>query len=123
MVCEQGFPQAVFSFLEFIKMTIERTSASLARYEERPYTTLINETLSLIDCPVAFAIYTYLQTKPENWTVRRQDVMNRFSIGRDRYDKAIRKLKELGLVSHHRETNEAGQVTKWDLVIHYEPQH
>jgi len=104
-------------------MTIERTSASLARYEERPYTTVINETLAIIECPIAFSIYVYLQSKPENWTVRRQDVMNRFSIGRDRYDKAIRKLKELGLVSHVRETNEAGQVIKWDLVIHYEPQH
>ena len=84
-------------------MAIERISASLAHYDERPYTTLMNEALSIIDCPIAFSMYVYLQSKPEGWTVRRQDVMNRFSIGRDRYDKGIRKLKDVGLVSHVQE--------------------
>lgn len=55
--------------------------------------------------------------------MRRQDVMNRFSIGRDRYDKGIRKLKDVGLVSHVQEKDEQGKIVKWDLVIHYEPQH
>lgn len=104
-------------------MAIQRISASIARYDERPYTTLMNEALSAIECPVAFAVYVYLQTKPENWRVRREDVCKRFSLGRDRYDKAIKRLKDVGLISHVRETNEAGQVVKWDLVIHYEPQH
>lgn len=104
-------------------MSIERLSASLAHYEERPYTTVMNEALSVIECPIAFSIYVYLQSKPEGWTVRRTDVMKRFSLGRDRYDKGIRKLKEVGLISHVKEKDGQGKIVRWDLVIHYEPQH
>ena len=104
-------------------MAIQRISASIARYDERPYTTLMNDTLGIIDCPIAFSIYVYLQTKPEGWTVRREDVRKRFSLGRDRYDKAIKKLKDIGLLSHTQEKDESGRIVKWDLVVHYEPQH
>lgn len=110
-------------FMGKIKMAVERISASVAHFDERPYTTLINETMTLIPCPVAFSIYVYLQTKPEGWLVRRKDVMTRFSIGRDRYDKAIKKLKDIGLVSHNKKKCEGGKITAWELVIHYEPQH
>lgn len=83
----------------------------------------MNNALDVIDCPVAFSIYVYLQGKPEGWIVRRTDVMKRFSLGRDRYDKAIKKLKTVGLVSHVKEKDEQGKIVKWELVVHYDPQH
>ena len=104
-------------------MAVDRISASLARYQDSPYTTLINESLDSIQCPIAFAVYVYLQSKPEGWIVRRSDVMKRFSIGRDRYDKAIRKLKDVGLVTHEYERDENGRICQVELVIHYQPQH
>lgn len=47
----------------------------------------------------AIAIYCYLLSKPENWIIRRTDVMKTIGVGRVRYDKAITLLKDNDLFS------------------------
>ena len=102
-------------------MAIRRVSATLARTQDRPYTTLLNSTVELIKSPDALAIYTYLQTKNERWIVRREDVMERFGIGKHRYTEAMQHLRSLGLVERIVTRDEKGQVTDNQLIIHYQP--
>lgn len=102
-------------------MTVNRVSATLARTQEKPYTTLLNDSLDLIKNTDSMAIYVYLQTKAEGWKVRRTDVMNRFGIGKDKYTKALGRLKEIGLVESVMIRNEEGKILDNQLVIHYQP--
>lgn len=101
---------------------IERASATLAREQERPYTTLMNSAVEAITQPDALAIYVYLQTKAERWIVRRADVMSRFGFGKDRYHKAMKHLREVGLVSNTQiRDKDSGTILDTQIVIHYEP--
>lgn len=102
-------------------MNIERASATLAREQEQPYTTFLNATLSVIETTDALAIYTYLQTKAQGWIVRRTDVMNRFSITKERYAKAVKHLKDVGLMETVIIRDDAGKATDNRVIIHYTP--
>lgn len=62
------------------------------------YTTLTNDAINIIKNPVAMAIWVHLCSKPKDWVVRRSELMERFSIGRDKYQEAMRELRILGLV-------------------------
>tara|TARA_R110000765_G_scaffold175687_1_gene280564 strand:- start:134 stop:976 length:843 start_codon:yes stop_codon:yes gene_type:complete len=102
-------------------MNIERASATLAREQAQPYTTFLNATLSVIETTDALAIYTYLQTKAQGWIVRRTDVMNRFSITKERYAKAVKHLKDVGLMETVIIRDDAGKATDNRVLIHYTP--
>lgn len=102
-------------------MAIQRKSASLARIQERPYSTLLNSTIELIKDPASLAVYVYLQTKAEGWIVRRTDVMNRFGFGKDKYAAIMKDLKDLGLVELRINRGEDGKVLDNTIVVHYEP--
>jgi len=62
------------------------------------YTTLTNDAINSIKNPVAVAIWVHLCSKPKDWIVRRSEIMERFDIGRDKYQDAMRELRVLGLV-------------------------
>lgn len=103
-------------------MAVNRVSATLARRQQKPYTTLLNDTLDLIVEPIALAVYVYLQSKPSNWIVRRKDIMDRFNIGRDRYQGAVKHLIGLGLAEYEETRNEQGQLLGKSLIINYTPE-
>lgn len=63
-----------------------------------PYTQIPNSIFDLGNSD-AIAVWCYLYSKPENWLIRRTDVMKSLGLGRTRYDKAINLLKEQGLFS------------------------
>lgn len=46
----------------------------------------------------AIAILAYLLDRPPNWVVRRKTIMDRFDLGRHRYDKGMQELRSRGLV-------------------------
>ena len=76
---------------------VKETSARLVK-QKVPYEIVSRDVVQSINNPVALAIYTYLLTKPESWTVRRTDILNHFDgLGRKSYDKAVSELKEKGL--------------------------
>ena len=75
----------------------KETSARLVK-QKIPYDIISRDVVQSITNPVALAIYTYLLTKPEGWTVRRTDILNHFDgLGRKSYDKAVAELKDKGL--------------------------
>lgn len=60
--------------------------------------------------PDALAIWVYLLGQSAGWTIRRQHLMDHFGIGRDRYQAAIRVLKELELYWSFHVKDEKGRV-------------
>ena len=61
------------------------------------YFMLSREVVQAIDNPDALAIWCYLQSKPQNWIVLEDQVRTHFNIGRLKYLKAMRCLREAGL--------------------------
>jgi hypothetical protein len=62
-----------------------------------PYTILSNRVLQRLNNSDALAIWVYLQSMPPDWVVRREQIMDQFGLGRQRFDKARRQLEEAGL--------------------------
>jgi len=61
------------------------------------YFMLSREVVQAVDNPDALAIWCYLQSKPQNWIVLEDQVRSHFNIGRLKYLKAMRCLREAGL--------------------------
>jgi len=79
-------------------MSINKETASQLRKRGKHYATFDPQVFDLIRSSEAAAIWVYLITKNENWTVRKSDIQKRFNIGRDKVTKAFRHLKELRLL-------------------------
>ena len=61
------------------------------------FTSLSNETLSIITNTDALAIWVYLMSKPDNWIIRPEDIKKHFNLGSHRYQNAIKFLKDCNL--------------------------
>lgn len=79
-------------------MSINKETASQLRKRGQHYTTFNPQVFDLIKNVDAAAIWVYLMTKSEGWTVRKSDIQKRFNIGRDKVTKAFGVLKELRLL-------------------------
>jgi len=79
------------------------------------YVTLTPHVLEDIRDPIACSIWCYLQSQSAGWIIRRTDIMNRWSLGRTRYDKAMKELRSLGLVWDVYE-REGGKITNRYMV-------
>lgn len=79
-------------------MTIEKSTGYELVQVGLYFTSLPNTVINMIQNPDALAIWVYLCSKPRDWIVRPDDLMNRFDIGRDRYWKAMKELRALQLV-------------------------
>lgn len=77
--------------------------------DDIPYTMASREVIQSLTNPVALAIWTYLQSLPENWNVNEGQIRSHFGIGADRYREAMRKLKEAGLYDVSSTRNDAGK--------------
>lgn len=84
-----------------------------------PYEMVSREVAQSITNPNALAIWLYLLTKPEDWTVRRTDIKSHFSIGDVGYKKAVDQLVELGLFHKEFVRSDSGLFT--DSIIHIYP--
>lgn len=100
---------------------IQKKSATALRKAGRNYVVLSPESLAAIESPEALAVWVYLQSKSEGWIVRRKDIMNRFSMGRDKSQNAINELKECRLIETIESRNEDGTLKGKELVVYSEP--
>lgn len=95
----------------------KETSARLVK-EKVPYEIISREVIQSLTNPTALAIYVYLISLPENWAVRRQQILDHFDgLGRDRYDAAMRDLRKLGLVWVAETRNALGHVEDRSIVV------
>ena len=99
-------------------MPIKKVASARLVKQQVPYETVSRELVQSITNPVALAIWVYLLTKPEDWIVRRAEILAHFDgLGRPRYEKAMRELREMGLVWTHVVQDEAGKITDSVMVV------
>lgn len=102
--------------------TINKGTATLFHATGKPYTSISNKAVEAIKNPDALAIWTFLQTKDNNWVVIGSWLQKHFGIGRDRYSKAMTHLEDMGLI--HYETSrcdETGKLAGRRIVVNFEP--
>ncbi len=103
-------------------VNVEKATATTFHAKQAPYSSLSNDVVAMIINPDALAIWTYLQTRSSDWKVIGSHLQDRFSIGRERYSRAMACLKDLGLVSHEVVREEGtGKVLGRRVIVHYEP--
>lgn len=91
-------------------MPIEKAVPTTLQRVGETYAVIPSSTIKRIRTPEALAILAYLLDKPGDWTPRKDDIMQRFGLGRPRYTKAMRELRDLCLVWDTYTHNDAGQV-------------
>ena len=103
-------------------VNVQKATPTILYAKQAPHSSVSNDVVAMIVNPDALAIWIYLQTRPSDWKVIASYLQDRFSIGRDRYWKAMSALKELGLLSHEitREEN-TGKMLGKRIIVHYEP--
>ena len=99
-------------------MAIEKHSSL---HKPDKFVTIDSDALKLIQDPVAVAIWVYLLDKPEDWTVRAQDICNRFDIGRDRVTKAFKCLKLVGVLEDRLIKSDTGVIVGRKFFIYTSP--
>ncbi|MDD1947765.1 MULTISPECIES: hypothetical protein [Pseudomonas] len=103
-------------------VNVQKATPTILYAKQAPYSSVSNDVVAMIVNPDALAIWIYLQTRSSDWKVIASYLQDRFSIGRDRYWKAMSALKVLGLLSHEitREEN-TGKMLGKRIIVHYEP--
>lgn len=104
-------------------MSIERATPTRLKKEGRQYTVLPTDVIGLIQTGDALAIWCYLQSKPQDWVIRKSDLMKRLDIGRVRYMDAMRHLRDLGLIDYIANQGEAGKLAGRVLICVDSPRH
>jgi len=80
-------------------MPVNKIDGQYLRKTKIPYEIIPRATVNVIENPDALAIWLYLITRPENWVVRKVDLMERFSLGQTRYSRARKELVNKGLLT------------------------
>jgi len=81
-----------------------------------PFEILDRNTIQSIENPISLAIWVYSQSMPENWSMSETEIKNHFKIGKDRYLKALKELRRLGLYEFKTERDEKGIIVKKTFV-------
>jgi hypothetical protein len=86
------------------------------------FAVLPQDSLDAIRQSDAIAMWAYLMSRPEHWVVRPAQVKERLGIGQDRYAKAARHLREVGLLETVANRDASGQVSGRTIVVYSELQ-
>ncbi|RME56845.1 hypothetical protein D6779_09920 [Candidatus Parcubacteria bacterium] len=89
-------------------MPVNKVDGLVLRKGRIAFDIIPRSTVDAIGSAEALAIWTYLITRPENWVVKRNDIMKRLGLGRDRYARAMRELTDLGLIQTTVSRNDDG---------------
>lgn len=63
----------------------------------------------------------YLLSRPDNWSVRVADLVNRSTDGRDACYSALKELGDAGYITKHESESEGGRFAGFDYVVHEAP--
>lgn len=102
-------------------MTIQRATPTMLQREGRSYAVLPTDSIKLIRSADALAIWTYLQSKPSDWIVRRPQIMQRLDLSRRGYADAMKHLRDTGLVDSFATHDERGVLTGKRLIVYDTP--
>lgn len=101
-------------------INIHKGNATIFHETGKPYTSISNNVVDNIKNPDALAIWTFLQSKSNNWTVIGSFLKNHFGIGRTRYAKAMLYLKDMGLIEYSISRDEEGRISGNKITVRYE---
>lgn len=102
-------------------MAVHKGSAARLSKSGETYVTFPSSTLQLIQNPVALAILAYLLDQSEDWEIWRGHLMTRFALGRDRYDKAMKHLRDLGLCWTEYKRGPGGKILSRHICVSASP--
>ena len=95
----------------------KETSARLVK-RNITHDSISREVVQAITDPVALAIYSYLLTMPENWTVRKKQIIDHFKpLGADAYARGMKQLRSLGLVWTANVQGEGGTFIGNEIIV------
>lgn len=117
---QAGTSESYGSVNDMDHQNIRKGTATIFHQSGKPYTTISNHVVNNVRNPDALAIWTFLQSKDNGWTVIKGFLMDHFGLGRDRYAKAMRDLKELGLVEYATVLNGDGSLNGTRVVVNFE---
>ena len=96
---------------------VKETSARLVK-QQIPYEIVSRDVVQEITYPPALAIYIYLLTLPEGWVVRKKQVVDHFDgLGEKKWRRAMRELKQLGVVWIAETRNELGHIADRSIMV------
>ncbi|CEG60999.1 hypothetical protein [Legionella micdadei] len=99
-------------------MTIKKNTPQFLRQSGLSFTTIINQTMDIIDDPASLGIYCYLASKPDNWEINNKELQSRFNKGFDFIKKRLADLREKGLIKKSAVRNETtGQIMRWEIIL------
>lgn len=102
-------------------MSIIKNTPDILKHNGLSFTTLINDTLELIENPATLGIYVYLASKPSDWVINETNLQNRFRKGRDFIKERIDELKSLRLLKKYSIRDDKGQIVRWETVLFSQP--
>lgn len=98
-------------------MSVEKPDSAKIRQEKIPFTQHLNYVLQHLRDPIALAIWCYLTSLPEDWEVHRNQLMEHFSIGRDKLGVALKFLNDNHLIEYIVDKNEKGKIEAWHIMV------
>lgn len=101
-------------------INIHKGTATIFHEAGKPYTSISNEVVTTIRNTDALAIWAFLQSKSNDWTVIGTFLMKHFNLGRKRYSDAMRCLKELGLIEYEIHRDSSGKISGNKIIVRYE---
>jgi len=104
-------------------VTVAKTTPTLLKKAGRAYTVLPTDTIKKIKTGDALAIWAYLQSKPQDWIIRKADIMTRLEMGRIRYQDAMRHLRDVGLVVAEAINGKGGKLSGRILICFDSPKY
>lgn len=98
-------------------MSIEKLNFNSVIQEKLPYTVYLNKIVQNIKDPVAGYIWVFLSTCCPTWEVNKEHLMKHFSLGRDKLEKKMSYLKNIGLIDYLPTRRSDGTVSKWSILV------
>jgi uncharacterized phage protein (TIGR02220 family) len=102
------------------EINIHKGTATIFHESGKPYTSISNEVVSTIRNTDALAIWAFLQSKSNDWTVIGTFLMSHFNLGRKRYSDAMRCLKDYGLIEYRINRDDSGKIVGNKIIVMYE---
>lgn len=102
------------------EVNIHKGTATIFHDSGKPYTSISNEVVSTIRNTDALAIWAFLQSKSNDWTVIGTFLMSHFNLGRKRYSDAMRCLKDSGLIEYKIHRDDSGKIIGNKIIVMYE---
>lgn len=97
--------------------TIEKYDFNSLEKEQIPYTILPNNVIQHIKNPLAFLLWSFLQSLPKDWNINKHHLIKHFDISDSTYKRAMKCLNDLNLIEYRQERDSEGRFSNSRLIV------